>query len=210
MAAFLTANLPMARDNAAPSPATKEDGSNYEWRMFFDAGERIADADEPAEMLDILIPGYLGLPPGTARREARILFAQGVQQLARGTIIANFTPEAADKISDWEWEVLNYGDEGSTDPFGWGEDGSGTLGVTNEDSVDIWSNDTPLVLIETSYIPVTSIPTPVSDEGDYEIVRNIIWLRPLNETDFLKSLSRIGLISFGRPAATLRINPKAL
>lgn len=210
MAAVLTANLPMARDNVAPSPATKEDGSNYRWRMFFDGGARIADADYPAEMLEILIPGYDYLANEEERLDARIALAKNVQQLARAVILGNISPEDAEKITDWEWNVLNYGDDENPDPFGWGEDGSGELGVKNEDTVDFWSNDIPLVLLETSYAPLTDIPVPLSDDGDYyDFVRNLIWLRPLEEVDLLKSLSRIGIITFGTPTSTPKDNPKA-
>lgn len=209
MAAVITANLPMARDNVAPSPATREDGSNYRWRMFFDGGARIADADYPAELLDILIPGYEYITTEEVRLEARIALAKNVQQLARAVIVGGISPEDAEKLTDWEWNVLNYGDDENPDPFGWGE-GDGEIGVEKEDVVDIWSSDVPLVLIETSYRPFTEIQAPLSNDGDfYDYVRNLIWLRPIEEVDFLKSLSRIGVITFGTPTSTPKETPKA-
>lgn len=210
MTAVVTSNNPFARDNVAPPPVTREDGTNYPWRMFFDQGQRIADADTLEEMIELLIPGYLELETREEKLAARVRLGAFVRQLARGAIISPIIPEDAENIEDWEWNVLVYGDDEQGDPFGW-KDGTGTLGVQDENSEesDVWSSKYPLVLLETSYAPFTDITPPLSSEGDFEYVKNIIWIRPSNEKDFLYSLSRIGFITFGTPSATIREDAKA-
>ena len=202
MVAIVTTNNIHSRDNRAPAPEVKDDGSNYPWRMFFDNNQRIVDADSLEELLLFLIPNY-DVMTEENKKLARVSLASHVRMLARSTVLANLTPETAEKIKDWEWDVLTYGDdegEGTADPYGWG-DGSQPIGTDNPDVMDEWSSEVPLILLDTNYYPYTDILPPVSSEGDYEEVKNIIWLRPNTEMLLLTSLSRIGYITFGTPAA---------
>lgn len=198
MVAVLSSNNRFSRDNRAPAPALHADGSNFEWRMFFDNGQRIVDADTLPELLDYLIDGY-SFRSSEEQKAARLDLARSVQALARMTIVGNLTPEESEKLADWEWALLQYGEGLDTDPFGWG-DGSGVVGTVDLDGVDYWESSVPLVLLETSYAPFTEITSPLSGEGDFEEVSNIIWLRPQDEFEFLRSLSRIGFITFGKPS----------
>jgi len=200
MVAIVSTNNPLTRDNRAPAPALKEDGENYSWRMFFDNDQRIVDADTPEECLDFIIRDYL-LLDADARKDARLSLARLVQQLARATILGNLTQEQMDALKEWEWEVLNYGsDETGFDPYGWG-DGSRPIGSEQDDEQpDFWNSDIQLVLVDTSYTPYTDILPPLSSEGDYAEVKNIIWLRPSDDLQLLRSLSRIGYITFGTPS----------
>lgn len=203
MTFVLTANLPFARDNVAPAPALHPDGSNYEFRMFFEDGSRIADADTPAELINLLTPGYSNVTDNNLKAGLRLDLARSVQSLARAVTLGNLSDEDVEAMDEWEWEVLNFGNGGvedSSDPFGWG-DGTGTLGELNLDVVDFWSSKVPLILMETSYAPFTEIPRPVSSLGDYyHSVSNMIWLRPQSEISLLRSLSEIGFITFGNPS----------
>ena len=138
----------------------------------------------------------------------------GVALARASLILAQLEPEQTDEMPDWEWSVLTYGEEeGSLDPFGWGTgwaDGEeGTLGEKQENSIDVWSSTIPLVLVTTSYAPFTDIPKPLSTEGDFKYVKNIIWIRPETEKEFLRSLSHTGYIKFGSPQAAPRANAKA-
>lgn len=199
MASVLTQNNPRARDNRAPAPEVKFDGSNYPWRMFFDNDQRIVDADTTAECLEYLIPDYT-LFSDDDKKAARHQLALSVQSLARAAIISKITPEQAEELAGWEWAVLTYGEGDNTDPYGWG-DGTGTLGKQDPEVADEWNAPYQLVLLDTSYAPYTDIVRPLSIEGDFKEVRNIIWLRPTGEEEFLRSISNIGYISFGRPSA---------
>lgn len=199
MTAVLSTNNIHSRDNRAPAPAVHEDGSSYPWRMFFQNNQRIVDADTTAEVLDYLIPNYI-LMDIDEKRNARITLAQLVQVAARATILSRISPEEAESIADWEWDILSFDDEGKLDPFGWG-DGTGTIGVQDAEVADQWNSTHPLVLIDTNYVPHTDIVPPLSSEGEYKEVKNIIWLRPAGEESLLRSLSRIGYITFGAPSA---------
>lgn len=192
----LSVNNTAGRDNRPPAPALKETGENYEFRMFYDQDARIIDADYPAECLAQLIPGYLDLPEDlqfTARKD----LARTVQLMARATLLAAVDP---DTIEEWEWAVLTYENsaDDNTDPYGWGN-GDNAIGTEDLEVADVWSSKTPLVLIETNYVPYTNIRRPLSSEGDYKFVSNIIWLSPKSEIEFLQSLSRIGFVAFGSP-----------
>ena len=207
MAAVITANNPAARDNVAPPPSLKEDGSNYQWRMFYDNGERIADADSTAELLEVLIPGYEELSD-KAKFWSRVTLGRSVQNAARAVILANATQEELDTLQPWERALLEWDKE--EDPYGWYDGtiepkGIPLFGTLEEDAIpetpDLWSAEFPLVLLDASYAPTTVVPSPLSSYGDRKFVKNIIWIDVLGEQEFLDSLSRIGFIVFGKPAA---------
>lgn len=209
MTAVLTSNNRSARDNVAPAPATKEDGSGYAWRMFFDNGQRIADADTLPEIIDVLIPGYAEFTTFDEKFTARFELAKRVQMLARSSILSTLSNEVLENVKDWEYGILAW--DKFDDPYGWG-DGSLEPNVDYDPNVlDVWSSDVPLVLINTFYQPFTDIATPLSPYGEISgLVKNLIWLKPSDELEFLRSLSRIGYITFGQPAAALRDDPNAL
>jgi hypothetical protein len=197
MTAIISANRLATRDNRPPAPVSRDDGTAYPWRMFYDNNRLVADFDNPEDALEILSPGYISLTP-EERLVDRIQLAQNVRVNARAVILTNLSEKTVDSLQPWEKDVLFVDD----DPFGWGV-GHGTLGEHDPESeqADIWSSSAPLVLLTTSYQPSTEIPRPMSSEGDYENVSNIIWLRPEYELDFLRSLSQIGFIAFGAPQA---------
>lgn len=197
MSAIITANERLARDNRAPSPALKDDGTNFQWRMFYDNNRLIADFDETADAFEIFSPGYTSFSVEDKLAE-RTRLAQQVQLLARSTVLANLDPEQQAALEPWELNVLLYQGENNNDPHGW-DDGTGKLGEDDEDAVDFWKSDVPLILVSTSYAPYTKTIRPLSIEGDYEEVKNIIWLRPESELALLESFTDIGYITFGRP-----------
>jgi hypothetical protein len=209
MSAVITANARLARDNVAPPPSVKEDGSGYTWRMFFDQNRRIADADELSDLLEVLMPGYSALETEDERYGERFHLAKAIQIQGRGVILSRLDDEFLEGLEQWERDLLMW-DE-ITDPSGWGK-------VTVDDSgeeiiaPDVWSQDHPLILIDTFYAPFSTITRPISSDGDFVNTprKNIIWLCPSSELDFLKSLSRINYIAFGRPRASERDDPKAL
>lgn len=201
MTSVITANNRAGRDNKTPAPELREDGTNFPYRMFYDGGAMIVDADTVGECVECLIPNYLNMSD-EAKYDARVDYAQGVRQHLRVHILADLDPGSVEK---WEWDVLSgaYEDDNGVggDPYGWGDGSRKPFGDVDEDVIDVWSSKTPLVLLETSYQPFSDIPKPFSVEGDYEFVSNIIWLRPVDELSFLRSLSYANVISFGSPRA---------
>lgn len=219
MTAVITANNPRGRDNVAPPPAVKPNGEGYQWRMFFDGDRSIADADTLAELLDILIPGYLQAPESDRLYE-RIAFAKQIQVAARAEVIARLDEGDVQGLEEWEMNLLAWEKYG--DPWGWG-DGSGEVKESKaffqfdedeEDQMpeepDLWKSASPLVLLDIHYAPYAEIPPPLSSYGDYQYVPNIIWLETMGEEEFLNSLTRIGYITFGTPAAATHIAPDAI
>lgn len=206
MTAVITANNRASRDTRAPAPATHEDGSNYRWRMFYDEGRTIADADSMSELIECLLPDYAYLQTKEERLGARIDLAQGFQMQARAEILAGLTAEQDAALQDWEREVLTWNGDGTLDPYGWG-DGTGEIGVKSEGAdwtPDVWSADVPLILMSVAYGDDSGIPAPISSHGDYQDVPNIIWVRPESERTLLESLNRLGVIAFGTPESTPR------
>jgi hypothetical protein len=204
MTAVLSTNNISSRDNRAPAPAVHEDGSSYPWRMFFQNNQRIVDADTTEEILDYLIPNYT-LMTVEEKRKSRVGLAEAVQVFARATILSEISPDEAEAMADWEWEILNYENDENSDPYGWG-DGSKPIGTENGDEPDQWNSERQLVLLDVHYVPYTEVIPPLSSEGDYKEVKNIVWLRPSGEENLLTSLSRIGYITFGAPAAVAALD----
>lgn len=195
MVAVLTANNPAGRDNSAPAPKLKEDGSNYAWRMFFDENRQIADADTLAELIEVFIPNYTSKDE-TSRLAARIIHARGIQMQLRSNILASLSPEDVEGLSEEEMNVLNF--EGG-DPSGWGKEVAFEDGTTGH--LDVWVSDIPLVLLDTNYAPFPGKPAlPLSSYGDNKFVPNLIVLRPSSEMEYLQSLNLVGAISVGTPA----------
>lgn len=198
MTAVITANLPASRDSRAPAPATHEDGTNYAWRMFYDDGRTIADADTLADLIECLLPGYSSLDDAKAELGARIVIAKSAQLQVRSEILANLSAEKIESLSEWERAVLMWDKDDTLDPYGWG-DGTGELG-TRSTAHDVWVSSVPLVLVSTSYEGKGGIPRPISIHGDFFAnTPNLIWLRPETEHSLLESLSNVGIITFGEP-----------
>ncbi|MGY1684430.1 hypothetical protein ACI8AK_02455 [Geodermatophilus sp. SYSU D00867] len=160
---------------APPTPPLREDGSLHLYAMQFDDGERIAYADTPEDLLAALVPGYAERTD-QQRLEARIRLAIRAQIAIQAGINADLTPEAAAVLTAEEWAVLN--------------------GSRHEQPrVDFWDPDVPLVLVETGYAPYTDVDQPISGMADVQDPPNIIWLRPVDEREFLESLHRSAFIN---------------
>lgn len=170
-------------DEEAPLSPLHEDGTRYPYAMRFDGGKYLGYADSPAELLGLLIDGYEDLEP-QAQQVARIRLAVRVQVVTQGLINANTEPEVWEALSEAERAVLNG--PRFEQPHGWG--GDDPMG-------DVWeSAEVPLVLVETGYAPYTDIEKPISGVADVLNPPNMIWLRPVEEWEFLESLANTGHI----------------
>lgn len=170
-----------AGDEAPVSPL-HGDGSRYPYAMHFDGAKYVGFADTPAELLGLLIPDYETLDPQEAQI-ARIRLAIGAQVSVQARINAEADPAALAALSDAEREVLNG--PRFEQPHGWGDaDGMG----------DVWDSEIPLVLVDTGYAPYTDLDKPISGIADVLNPPNIIWLRPVDEWEFLESLANAGFI----------------
>lgn len=136
------------------------------WPVLLVTGSTAVYADTNTELLDELIDGYSSLNDDDA------LWARYQLAVAVGTAVqASLVDAAADtKLSEDELTVLFTE---KTTPF----------------AGDRWRNeDVPLVLIESDYAPFTAgRPVPLG---------NIVWLRPVNEAEFLASLDNLGAVIY--------------
>lgn len=192
MSLTLIPNNRATRDSKVPPITLHEDGSPVKWRMFYSENSRIADSDELPELINVLIPGYLEMDED-GRRLARMMYVHEQQSVLRVYIYANLNAEQEAELSEVERALLT-------------EAGTANISFDDGDDVFIWSSPHPLVLIDMFYPPYNPTTVkPLSSEGDYETVSNIIWLRAATELDFLTSLSSAGFISFGKPRAEHRV-----
>ena len=180
MGSQLVQNTTAAED--APQPPLKEDNTLYPYCMFYEGDQSIAYADTPEELLEFLIPGYLEKDE-TGRLESRILLAHAAQVRVQAVIVAESPQDQLDALSDTEKNVL-LGSR-ATQPHGWGE---GPMG-------DVWDSEIPLILVESAYAPYSDIDQPISGIADVIDPPNIIWLRTVDEWEFLVSLSRCGFVN---------------
>lgn len=74
-----------------------------------------------------------------------------------------------------------------------------TLLARNSNLIEEAKNEGKIVLVESDYHPYTRVPQPTSPDSSQT---DILWLRPQNEQEFLKSLHEIGFITFGTSQET--------
>lgn len=174
------------REGAAPAePPRREDGAMFPYAMLFDGGKFVAYGDDLADLLDALRPEYLTLD-AAEQLQARIRLAVDAQVAIQAQINASVKPEAWNALSEEERAVL-------TGP----RYEQPRLNFQSPDSPEegFWDAEVPLVLVDSGYAPYTGIDRPISGIADVENPPNMIWLRPIDEYEFLTSLSDAGFIN---------------
>lgn len=167
-----------------PAPSVKEDGSFYNWRMFYLENSKIADSDSIEELIDILVPGYKSILSESERLSVRTNFLNDMAYSLRLLIYSNLSEEELENLEDWEEEKLEPTRLSPT--FNWSE------------SAPVWKSKIPLILLASDYGENDNYP-PLSIEGDFQNSHNLVYLDPTEEITFLESLSRVGFITFGAP-----------
>lgn len=152
----------------------RPDGTPYRYEMVHAAGARRIYADDPADLLAALIPGYAGARDPVQAARARIVHAAHVQ----------VTLQAAVNVE--------YGTEGCTPE----ERDLLCADRAVPPAVAEWTAPVPLVLVDCFYAPVTDLPRPRAVAPG-----EILWLRPATEWDHLRSLSALGVIVLAEHAA---------
>lgn len=161
-----------------PQSPLHEDGTRYPFAMQFDGGKFIGYADTPAELLGMLIEGYEDLEHAE-QQTARIRLAVKVQVAVQAVVNSSADPAVWDALSGTEKDVLNG--PRFEQPHGWAE--------PDDEMGDVWDSEIPLVLVETGYAPYTDIDRPISGIADVLNPPNIVWLRPVDEMEFLTSIA---------------------
>lgn len=161
---------------AVPTPPRHADGSTYPFAMYLDESARIVFADTHVDLLDALIEGYAQMDPAE-RDQERIGLAQHVAAVTQAQAMFDHGI-TRDDVTDQEWNAL-------TAPRG-----------QAQPRVNCWTSEVPLVVVETSYQPHTTVPRPTSALSDATSERpsNLAWVRPGEEGDFLASLHELSYI----------------
>ncbi|MGW0802530.1 hypothetical protein [Nonomuraea sp. NPDC002799] len=159
---------------AEPPPAAPDkDGRLYGFEMIYADGTFRGYADEPAELIGMLVPGYVALATDEERAMARIQLALDLQVRLQARLAAG--PEL-DACGEAERAVL--------------------LGGRHEPPAPVrWEAPVPLVLVSAFYEPAGPLPRP---SGPAELQ---VWLDPADEWTLLTSLHAAGLIVVSRAGA---------
>jgi len=161
---------------APPIPPRHEDGSGYHYCMYMNGNEIIVFADTYGELLEALIPGYIEFEENEQIYH-RIRLAQQVAATVQAEILFD-DGVSEDTVTSEEWAIL-------TAPRN-----------LSQPRADWWECEIPLVVVETGYVPYTTIPRPASAiaDGKPGATTNLFWVRPAEEEDFLFSLHEVGVI----------------
>jgi hypothetical protein len=161
-------------DQAQVTAPLHPDGTSYRYEMVHSAGARRSYADEPAELVAALIPGYAEIQDPVESARARIVHAVHVQVTTQAAINVEL---GSTGCSPEEREVLSA--DRAVPP-----------------AVAEWTAPVPLILVDCFYAPVTDLPKPVAlAPGE------ILWLRPGTDWDHLRSLAGLGVITLAERTA---------
>jgi hypothetical protein len=151
-----------------PAPPAAPDGHLFPYEMIYAGGSWRGYADEPGELLTLLIDSYADLDDDQARLRARIQYAVDVS-----------VPLQADAAAEGDLD-------GCT-----GEQRAVLLAPRDvPPPVTEWAAPVPLVLVTSFYAPVGELPRPAAVGGG-----EITWIDPLTEESLLVSLYEAGWIN---------------
>lgn len=156
------------------APSRNEDGRFFEFGMYYDGGALIAWADDFAEFVEVLNPGYL-----EQSEQDQLITRVGLALRARTTVQAEVYADASDEdiaaLTPEQDALIN-----------------GTH--TGRPVIEDWTSEIPLVLVATAYQPHTDTPRPVSSYGPYLEVPNMWWINPEDDESLMQDLHEIGYI----------------
>ena len=154
------------KDTPEPSPQL--------WRMSYNLGRRVVEADSFPALIDALAAGYQKLDNDNERYGARVTLAHNVQSYLRVNILVLLSSSEIAELKEEEFQVL------------W----SFSVAPSNWNTENIWESEIPLVLVRTDYAPHTDILVPSSPAGR----DNIIWIDPTDEPSLLRDLRAAGYL----------------
>ncbi|NJP88576.1 hypothetical protein HCN51_03735 [Nonomuraea sp. FMUSA5-5] len=159
-------NVPEAE---APPPApVNAAGRPYRYEMIHAGGALRGYADEPSELIGMLVPGYPGLATAADRAAARLELALDVQVRLQARLAAG----RLEACGEAERAVL--------------------LGGRHEPPAPAsWTAPIPLVLVASFYAPDGALPRP---SGPAELQ---VWLDPADDWTLLTTLHTAGVITVG-------------
>lgn len=163
------------RSGEAPvEPARRDDGTRYDYGMYFNEGRSIAWGDGFEDLIEVLSPGYQAADEQQALIE-RITLALRARKIVQAQVFAEADDGDVEALNPEEMSIL---------------DGTHQGRITIED----WNSDIPLVLVTTAYQPHTDTPRPVSKHGPYLEVPNMWWIDPMEDESLIRDLAAIGYV----------------
>ncbi|MEU6738089.1 hypothetical protein [Streptosporangium sandarakinum] len=153
---------------APPPEPRKDDGTPYAYMMI--NGWWRVYADDPAELVEELIPGYAALAGEEERAAARLRLAVDTQVRLQARLAVDGNLDAC---TPEEREVI-------------------LADRAEPPAPAVWEAAIPLVLITSHYEPHAPRPRPRAAEGA------VIWLDPAGEESLLAGLARAGVIRLAR------------
>lgn len=145
----------------------QDDGSLYPYEMIYDGAGRRAYADNLADLVGALIPGYPAMMSPVQQAEARTALCTRAQVTLQAFINADTHLDGCD---EQQRAVL-------------------TAPRHEPPVVATWTAPVPLVLVTVFYRPTGPLPVPAAAEAG-----QLIWLDPGDDTTLLLSLHAAGLI----------------
>lgn len=144
----------------------RPDGHRYPLEMVFDGGKLSAFEDDAAGLLRHLIHDY---DPSDEKQAGLSRARHALEvQVAMQPLLTFGDPQAFAALTEDEWRIL----DGSRD---------------TQPKIERWDAGVPLILVDLWYAPYTGTVKPVGER--------ILWLRPLAEDSYLRSLHEVGYIS---------------
>ncbi|WP_327591334.1 hypothetical protein OHA25_60385 (plasmid) [Nonomuraea sp. NBC_00507] len=169
----MSTRIPNPTDDTPVSAPQRPEGGYYDLELIYDAGRWRAYGDTPAELLELLLPGYQQ-QDAQQQYQARIRAAVDVQ-VALQAQLNSANPELVTRCTDEQRAIL-VGDR------------------DRPPAPEAWTAPMPLVLVTSFYEPDGELGRPTA-AGDA-----IIWLDPSNDWSLLESLHRAGWIHLARRA----------
>lgn len=165
---MLTLNASAGEDTVLDAPV-RPDGSLYRFEMLYAGDSRRAYADDPADLLAVLVEGYAEQDED-AQWQSRLALAARAQVLAQAEWN---TSDSFHRCTPLQRDVLN--------------------GPRHEPPVvPSWDCPVPLVLIASYYAPAGGCPRPQATDG---MPANVIWIDPSDDAALLTSLDEVGVIT---------------
>lgn len=183
MTAKILDNFPVKQRKTPPAyTINPETGLPVKYRMFFRDMSKIADAETLGELINVIIPSYSEMAEDQGKFLLRSAYMRDLLVNLKTQIFASLDEEQVAALTEVENRALSHPHD---------------LDFRDSEKIVIWKSEVPLVLLETSYLPVGRAVPPLSSEGDRRIVSNILWLNSTTEQGFLESLHHANIIKFG-------------
>lgn len=147
----------------------KPDGTLRAYELIHAGGTRRAYADDLADLIEVLLPGYEDWTE-QQRWEARLHLS------IRAQVVVQAEENATDAFRTLPADVQAVLQDARHEP----------------PTVVSWPHPVPLVLVTSFYAPAGQVPRPVREQG---MAPNVIWIDPSDETSLLTTLHDAGFLT---------------